>query len=211
MIVFRVDPLWTLAPAANAVYREAFLRADDHLAHYGILNSAQRLSHFLGQVLHETRALQRLEESLNYSATRLMAVWPARFPSLELAERYAMNPQRLATYVYGGRMGNRMPSDGFRFRGRGLVQLTGRANYVEMGILTGLDLVAEPDLVLRPEHAVQIAAAFWQSHGCNEAADTDDVRRVTTRLNGGTVGLVDRIAWLQQVRRVYGGPASRDA
>lgn len=192
--------LWQLAPRAREEYRRAFDLASEVLPRFEI-TTARRLVHFLAQVLHETNGLTVLKENLHYRAERLMEVWPARFPTLAIARVYAENPERLANRVYGGRLGNTEPGDGWKFIGRGLLQLTGRANYLSVGLVLGIDLVGDPELAIHPDHALAVGACIWHLHGCNAAADEDDVRLVTQKINGGTIGIDDRERWLQQTRK----------
>lgn len=145
---------------------------------------------FLGQVLHESAMLERLEENLHYSPDRLMAVWPTRFPTMGSAMPYARNPRALANHVYGKRLGNVEIDDGWRYRGRGLIQVTGRSNYAAVGRILGVDLVAEPDILARPEMALRSAVAWWE--GNIPDALLGDIVRVTRRVNGGTNGLAHR-------------------
>lgn len=145
---------------------------------------------FIGQVLHESGHLERLEEGLSYSAERLMAVWPKRFPTLESATPFARNPAALANKVYGGRMGNTEAGDGFKFRGRGLLQVTGRYNYDTVGAAMGLDLIANPDMLAHPETALRSAIAWWEG-GIPDSA-LGNIVKVTKLVNGGTTGLDDR-------------------
>ncbi|MCD0164868.1 glycoside hydrolase family 19 protein [Deinococcus sp. 14RED07] len=144
----------------------------------------------LGQIGHESGLIPQ-EENLSYRATRLMQVWPGRFPTLQSALPYQFNPEALGDKVYGGRMGNG-PTEGFEFRGRGPIQLTGKSNYVTYGRLIGFDLVAQPDLLLQYGVGFLAAGAFWQAHGLNGPAERGDVRAVTRAINGGTIGLDDR-------------------
>lgn len=150
------------------------------------------LQDFLGQVLHESAGLTRLEENLNYSAARLCAVWPSRFPELVDALPYANNPEALANKVYGGRMGNTEPGSGWRYRGRGPLQLTGHDNYAFVGDLIGQDLVDLPELMGQPRYAMEACIAWWE----NRIPDAmlGDPQKVTKRVNGGLVGLADRAA-----------------
>lgn len=145
---------------------------------------------FLAQVLHESGMLERLEESLNYSAQRLTQVWPRRFPNLDSAYPYARNPRALANKVYGGRLGNTAPDDGWRYRGRGLIQITGRDNYALMEQITGMSLVSDPDLLLQQEPALRASLAWWEINVPDAALG--DVARVTRVVNGGTLGLAER-------------------
>lgn len=145
---------------------------------------------FLGQVLHESSKLTRFEENLNYSAARLCAVWPKRFPTLTAAQPCAGNPEALANQVYGGRLGNTEPGDGWAFRGRGPIQLTGRANYAFVGDLIGQDLIDLPDLMTQPHYALEATIGWWE----NKIPDSmlGDPERITQRVNGGLIGLADR-------------------
>lgn len=148
------------------------------------------LPNFVAQVLHESGMLQRLEEGLSYSAERLTQVWPRRFPSIASAQPFARNPRALANRVYGGRMGNVAPDDGWRYRGRGLIQITGRDNYTLAQRLTGLPLIDVPELLSEPEPALMASAAWWEASVPDAALD--DVRRVTRYVNGGDNGLAHR-------------------
>lgn len=148
---------------------------------------ASEVDDWLREVLHESAMLSQLEEGSNYSAERLMAVWPNRFPTLESAKPYARNGAVLANKVYGGRMGNVQPGDGFRYRGRGLIMVTGRDNYRALGKLMGLDLEASPDLLAQPMHALKASIAWWE--GNVPDAIMGDVKRVRRAVNGGANGL----------------------
>lgn len=197
-----MDPtFWTLVPRARPVYVQMFDQAAEVLPRFG-LDTELRLSHFLAQVLHETGGLTILEEHLNYSAERLRVVWPSRFRTVAAAVPYARNPEALANRVYGGRLGNVLPGDGWLFRGRGLLQITGRSNYEAVGDVLGFALETLPEQAVLPTHGLAIAACLWHLRGANAAADTDDVKAVTKRINGGQIGLADRELWLGQVRHL---------
>lgn len=156
------------------------------------INTSARVCHWLGQLHVESMGFTRLEENLHYSAGRLVAVWPNHFPAIESAEAVAGNPEATANAVYGGRMGNTEPDDGWTYRGRGLIQITGRANYAAASQWSGLDLIGNPQLASQPASAAQIAAAYWNHHGCNAMADTGDIEAITRAINGGLNGLDDR-------------------
>jgi putative chitinase len=177
-----IDPVW--ADALN----ETFTR-------FGISTPNQQAS-FIGQCGHECGNFKILEENLNYKAATLMRLWPKRFPTIEIANQYAGNPKKIANMVYANRMGNRdeASGDGYRFRGRGCIQLTGHANYFHAGQALGVDFVMEPDLVSTPKFAALTAGWFWSTHKVNAPADAGDHARVTKIINGGTIGLDDRIA-----------------
>ena len=157
-------------------------------------------AHFVAQVLHESGGLGRLVENLNYSAERLCAVWPRRFPNPDRARPYARNPEGLANYVYAGRMGNTEPGDGWRYRGRGLIQITGRSNYELIAELTGIDVVTTPDLLTEPNAALLSALAWW-GESLPEADDMS-VEQVTRVVNGGLNGLDERKRLFERAMRV---------
>ncbi len=167
----------------------------DATSHFGISASKQRLAMFLAQCSFESQRLSKVEENLSYSAKRLMAVWPRRFPTIEYAQQYAFNPQKLANLVYGGRMGNVNPGDGWKFRGRGLKQLTGHDNYAAatkgLKLVLVADFVNTPDLVCAPQGAAWTAAWFWSSNNLNAVADSGNYQKVTAVINGGLTGYED--------------------
>jgi putative chitinase len=191
--------LLALAPRASLVYLHAF--AGDLLEVTPLSTRPLRLAHFLAQVCHETGGLRVLVENLNYSAKRLTEVWPSRFPTLAAAAAFAHDPRALANKVYGGRMGNVEPDDGWKYRGRGLLQITGRDHYARNGRELGIPLEEQPDLAITPEHALAVALETWRASGCDEPADHDDIVGVTRRINGGLIGLSDRRAWLAKTKR----------
>lgn len=164
------------------------------LAAYDI-NTPKRIAAFLSQTAHESNDFKSLTENLNYSAASLLATWPSRFPSLETALPYQRNPEAIANKVYANRLGNTEPGDGWRYRGRSLIQLTGKANYEAAARGIGLPpntLTSNPDLLTTPEYALKSAAWFWKSRGCNELADAENIKAITQVINGGLNGLSDR-------------------
>jgi putative chitinase len=171
------------------------------------IDNARRLTHFMGQIYQESLGLTHLVENLDYSVERLMQVWPKRFPTAASATPYAHNPPALANNVYGNRLGNTAPDDGWRYRGRGLIQLTGKSNYTDAAGWSGLDLVANPDLAAQPAGAAQIAAAFWVHKGLNPIADQTDetaaIRQETKLINGGTLGLPERTAAIHRAAQIW--------
>jgi putative chitinase len=158
------------------------------------IDTPARVAYFLAQVGVESGGLARLEENLSYSAERLMEAWPSRFKTLAAAQAYARNPEALANRVYGGRMGNTQAGDGWRYRGRGLKQLTGRNNYQEYAEASRVDVVKWPELLVKPTYAADSAGWFWNARGCNAWADDGDVRGLTRVINGGETGLRERAA-----------------
>ncbi len=165
-------------------------------AKFNITNNL-RLAHFLAQCGHESGGFKAVSENLNYSADGLKKIFPKYFPG-NLAESYARNPEKIASKVYGGRMGNGDEStkEGFKFRGRGYIQLTGKANYTNFAKFIGEDTVANPDLVAT-KYPLASAAFFFDSNKlwaiCDKGADDATVTAVTKRVNGGILGLQDRI------------------
>ena len=161
---------------------------------------------FIGQCSHESGNFRLLQENLNYKAATLMKLWPKRFPTLEVANQYAGNARAIANKVYADRMGNRdeASGDGYRFRGKGLVQLTGHSNHFHAGKALGVDFVMQPDLVATPKYAALTAGWFWETHKLNPPADALDYTKVTKIINGGTIGLDDRIKHVQHALAVLG-------
>ncbi|MFC3124523.1 glycoside hydrolase family 19 protein [Pseudoroseomonas globiformis] len=200
--MFALPQLRLLYPQAAPDHLAAFAeQAPDLFRQTGLDVSPQRCHFFLAQTGHESEGLRTRSENLNYSAPRLMQVWPSRFPSLAAAAPYAGNPQALAERVYGSRMGNTERGDGWRFRGRGYIQLTGREAYREVGRRAGLELEAEPDQVNHPRHALAVACGYWSWKRLNTLCDAGDYMALTRRINGGLIGLQDRFAWLQRAQR----------
>ncbi len=165
------------------------------------VNTSLRIAHWFAQFAHESAHFQRFEEGLSYSAERLMAVWPRRFPDPAAAKPFARNPEALANNVYGGRMGNVNPGDGYRYRGRG-PQITGRENYKLAERGTGLSLLANPDLAALPENFTLLACDYWDRNSCNRMADRDDLVAITEAVNGGRIGIADRKALLIKALKV---------
>lgn len=162
-----------------------------------------RISHFLAQTAVESGGFVRLTESLTYTtAGRIRAVWPSRFPTIASAQPFVRNPQGLANKVYMGRMGNTVEGDGWRFRGRGLIQLTGRDNYREAEGYTGLALASDPGLAANPENAGKIAAGYWRNRNLNPLADQDQLTAIRKKVNGGTHGLDSARVFLGRAKAV---------
>ena len=158
------------------------------------INTPKRQACFIGQCMHESGGFKFVKENLNYSAKALMATWPSRFPDMDIAEKYERQPEKIANKVYSGRMGNTEDGDGAKFIGRGLIQLTGKDNYKAFGEAIGEDLVANPQLVEQPRYAALSAGWFWNKRGLNALADAMDITTLTVRINGGKIGIEDRIA-----------------
>lgn len=155
---------------------------------------------WLPQILHECSMLERLEEDLSYSAERITAVWPSRFPSTALAQHYERNPRKLANAVYGGRNGNYEPDDGWRYRGRGPIMLTGRGGYRHVGELAGQDLETLPELMLQPRFGLEMAIAWWEDR-IPDSMLSDQVK-LRRKVNGGSIGLAHCQALALRAREV---------
>ena len=169
----------------------------DTAAKFGI-NTPLRLAHFLAQCGHESGGFRATQENLNYSAKGLMGIFKKYFPTQALADAYARQPAKIAARVYGGRMGNgaEATGEGYKFRGRGYIQLTGKENYTAFGKSIGEDILSNPDKVAGP-YALLSAAWFFSKNGLHRMADEGAsdavVTKITKRVNGGTIGLPDRI------------------
>lgn len=169
------------------------------------INTRHRAACFLGQLGHESLGLSRIEENLNYSVGRLTEVFPSHF-TVDQAREYARNPEAIANRVYGGRMGNgaERSGDGWRYRGRSPIQLTGKTNYALIGGIISQPLVEQPGLALELGVGADIAAAFWHNKGLNTLADSCDIAGITRRINGGRIGLADRVARTQRALAALG-------
>lgn len=168
------------------------------------INTALRQAAFIGQCAHECGNFKVLEENLNYRAATLMRLWPKRFPTQEIANAYAGNPKKIANMVYANRMGNRdeASGDGYRFRGRGCIQLTGSTNYYHAGKAIGMDFWKEPDLVATPHYAALTAGWFWDTHNCNTLASQQNYEGLTKKINGGLIGYDERVKKTQEALAV---------
>lgn len=181
-----------ICPACREPSRWALLLRDE-TPHYGIVTKPQ-LAAFIGQVAVESQQFNRLTENLNYSAEGLMATWSTRFPSLDFARQYARQPEKIANYVYAGRLGNgdEASGDGWKFRGHGLIQTTGRANInaalKELGFPPD-----DPGPLAVPSGAIKSAGIYWRSRRCNEFVGDDTA--LTRLINGGKHGLAERRAF----------------
>lgn len=157
------------------------------------INTPERVAGFISQCAHESGMFKFVEENLNYSDKALLGVFGKYF-NAETAQAYARKPESIANRVYANRMGNgdEASGDGFKYRGRGLIQLTGAENYKRFGNAVGQDFLSNPELVATPEFAALSAGWFWSANGLNKLADAKDVLGMTKRINGGTIGLDHR-------------------
>ena len=183
-----MQQLLQILPSARPVAGIFLPALNRAMARYKI-DSPVRVAAFLAQVGHESGQLRNLVENLNYSAEALVRTWPSRFTAVSAAA-CARQPEKIANIVYSGRMGNARPGDGWRYRGRGLIQLTGRANYAAAGAGLALPLEEKPELLEQPEHAAMSAAWWWSTHGLNELADAGRFQDIGSVINTGQPGRV---------------------
>jgi putative chitinase len=157
------------------------------------INTPYRVAGFLAQVSHESGGFQFVVENLNYTAEALSRVWPSRFPP-DIAAAYARNPEKIANRAYCDRMGNgdEASGDGWTYRGRGLIQLTGKDNYAAFSLQCNNEALVDPNLVAEPALAAESAGWFWSRNGLNALADANDIVAMTKRINGGTHGIDHR-------------------
>ena len=182
----------------------------DILPKYHITTEA-RVAGFIAQCAHESGNFMTLEENLNYREETLLKIFGRYFgPGKRDAKEYAKNPEKIANYVYmdefrSSKMGNTQPGDGWRFRGRGLKQLTGRENYTNFGKTVGMTAEQAADYVATEKGAIESACWFWNAKKLNEVADTGDVVKMTKIINGGDIGLADRQDRYKKAMEVFGG------
>jgi len=192
-------------PSSDSDVVSAIVSSLETLASKYEINSPLRLAHFLAQTAHESGGFRVIEENLNYSADGLRGIFGKYFKDRD-PDEYARQPEKIANVVYASRMGNgdTDSGDGYKFRGRGLIQLTGRSNYTSMAGDLGVDLEEVVDFLGTPEGAVESAAWFWNKNGLNKLADSDDVTAVTKKINGGTIGLEDRLKHTNDFKEILG-------
>ena len=211
-VLVTLDQIAQLAPSARSSYRDAFAAGQSVLDQFGISQTPLRVAHFMAQIMHESGGLTIQFESLNYSPERLPKVWPTRFQPkgpLDPAQ-YAHNAEKLANEVYGrAELGNTEPGDGFTFRGRGLLQLTGKDSYnaatqiLRKSFADCPDFAAVPDAVVSTDWCLKVAAAEWSQKGCNDFADQDSINKVTKAINGGLIGLAERTEWAKRTKFIW--------
>jgi len=170
---------------------------------HGISENDKRIAMFLAQVSHESMGFRTVIEVLNMSAKRICAVWPNRFPNEASAAPYASNPEKLANNVYANRMGNgtEASGDGFRYRGRGLIQVTGKTNYTAFAKSCGKPLEEVISYLESEEGACESAGWYWNMRNLNPLADAEDILAVTKKINGGTTGLQDRTMLFKDITK----------
>lgn len=180
-----------VSQAAAAQFANPLISA---CSRFGILSRMQ-VACFVAQAMHESANFTQLSENLNYSADRLMIVWPTRFPTMAVAKQYERNPRKLANYVYGNRLGNKgsETDDGWDFRGSGIFQITGHDNFSRATASIGVNYLLAPELLrTSPTDAALSAAWFWYDRGCNNLLQAVGVDAVSQKINGGKVGLKER-------------------
>lgn len=200
--------LFRLCPEAGDVAAELIAASN----RWGI-DTPLRQAHWLAQMAHESRGFERLTENLNYSADALLRMFSSRIPDRDTARRYERRPEAIGNRVYSNRLGNgdEASGDGWRYRGRGYMQITGRSNYRALSLALFGDerLVARPELLEEPLNAALAAGRFWHANRCNHYADLDDVEAVSGVVNRGSPhkpahGLADRMLWLSKAKEVFG-------
>jgi putative chitinase len=170
------------------------------------INTPRRVAAFLAQTAHESGGYRAIKENLNYKAESLMRVWPRYFPNIDIARQYAGKQEMIANRAYANRMGNgpEESGDGWRFCGRGLIQLTGRNNYQAFADSIETDINNLPEYLATFEGSVQSACWFWENNNLNQWADASDILTLTKRINGGTLGLDDRIKHYNHALHILG-------
>lgn len=213
MSVISQSELQRIIPIAAEEHINTYLPAlNEVLPKFGI-DTPLRVCHFIAQIAHESGGLKYESENLNYSATALRAVFGKYFKDEAVAQEYHRQPERIANVVYADRMGNG-PSDtcdGWNYRGRGLIQLTGKDNYRICGEAIGIDLVEQPEVVAeQPAISVSAACWYWNSRHLNQLADQDNIVAITRKINGGTHGLENRKAYLHRAKQAFNIASSQE-
>lgn len=190
------------APRVNQWYKAIVAILPDY-----DIDTPNRVACWLGQTAHESGEYRLLRENLNYSADGLNKIFKKYFPTVESAKPYARNPEKIANRVYGGRMGNgdEASGDGWKYRGRGLIQLTGKNNYENFAMSIDTPMDEAVQFLETYEGAVQSACWFWETNNLNQWADKLDILTLTKRINGGTIGLDDRIKHINHAVHVLNG------
>ena len=170
------------------------------------INTPARVAAFLAQCGHESGGFTAIKENLNYKAESLVRVWPKYFPNMDVANQYAHNQEKIANRAYANRMGNgpEESGDGYRFCGRGLIQLTGRSNYQAFADSIQEDINNLPDYLATFEGCVQSACWFWEANNLNQYADNGDLLTMTKKINGGTLGIDDRTERYKKALQIMG-------
>jgi len=201
---FTLEQLKQMVPGNPYIdhWHEAFCEI---LPDYDI-NTKQRVAAFIAQCAHESGGFKAIKENLNYKAESLCRVWPRYFPNIDVARQYAQQPEKIANRAYANRMGNgpEESGDGWKFCGRGLIQLTGKDNYSRYAQSLEISLDEASEHLTTFEGCVQSAAWFWEANNLNQFADKGDILMLTKRINGGTIGLEDRIKHYNHACHILG-------
>jgi len=192
-------------PHAKKEIIAALVENFDELSKSYEIDTPLKWAHFLAQTGHESGGFTTVEENLNYRPETLDAIFPKYFKDVD-SEDYAHQPAKIANHVYCNRMGNgdEESGDGYKFRGRGLIQLTGKSNYSSMAKDLGVELEDLVQHLHTPDGCVESAAWFWHKNGINKLAEQDDVVAVTKKVNGGTIGLTERTKNTEKFKQVLG-------
>jgi putative chitinase len=195
--------IFTHCPAENVDTYLAGLNAAMDSAE---INTTLRIAAFCAQIEVETNELSALVENLNYSAALLMKTWPRLFPNIGIANQYAHQSEKIGNYAYGNRLGNGPPEsgDGYRYRGRGILQATGKKHYEEASAVTGIDFISDPDKMTDPAYMFYVGTAYWTQSGLNDLADQGNIKAVSETVNGGDIGLAEREAYYQVILQILG-------
>jgi putative chitinase len=188
-----LELLQGMFPRTKALVLETYVDPLNEVCGKFEINTIERIAMFLAQVGHESGGLSVIQENLNYRAERLAVVFPKYFKGINTSE-YAHNPEKIANRVYANRMGNgdEKSGDGYKYRGRGLIQLTGRNNYSSFASDMGMNINKVIEYLSTPEGATMSAGWYWNKNNLNQWADNSDVLTVTKKINGGTIGLAER-------------------
>ena len=191
------DTMHAIMPKAPYVWLDEIVRVLPSTT----INTLNEIASFIAQIAHESAEFTHLEENLNYSATRLMQVWPRQFHDMTTAQQYEHNPEKLANYIYANRLGNGGPetNDGWRYRGHGPIQITGKRNYSLLEEASGLPVLSDPWLLTLPRGGIASAVWYWNYAKLDQHDDDRDVRAETILINGGTNGLVERQAYFDAI------------
>lgn len=194
------EHIQTMCPSIKDIADKFIPFINKYSEQFGITTKL-RMAHFLAQVCHESGEFRHTEENLNYSAERLLSVFPKYF-NAKRAAQYAHKPFAIGSRIYANRMGNgdEVTQEGYKYRGRGLIQITGKNNYESYNKVCDYDVLFNPDILAQPEEAVRSAMWFWKSRGLNELADSDNLNAITKRINGGFNGLSQRKLYYLRIK-----------
>ena len=206
-MIITADQLKKIMPQARTQLLEQFLEEFNNQLPTFKIDTPLRVSAYIAQGAHESGELRELVEIMFYTTSaRLQSVWPRRFPDEASTLPFLKNPEKLGNSVYANRMGNGAPEtgDGFRYRGRGWFNGTGKDFYKRMTALTGHDFLANPDDLAVPKFAVLSACKEWDDKKLNQFADTGDFKKITRIINGGLIGLADREFYYRKAKQAFG-------